>query len=446
MNRARNYMKLLFCLSFLFLMLSTGVLANDSGEIRRIGYESLTDKQKLIYERLVKGIAEKDKTIQLRSSASKSDIKTAFKMMKSDYPELFYLDSGYSYKSGKDAYVKPRYLDIQDQQEAVDAAIAEILSGMPHSADTDYEKALYLHDALAAWTEYGDNSYDQSAYSALVLRSTACAGYTHAYQLLLNKVGIPSLYIGGVLGDPTSTSRHAWNQVWIDDQCVYTDVTWDDTGDRAYYGLFNLSLEQMYLLGHYPDSEYSAVLPPCNHDLDLRSDEEYTTHIVDASVTGAELASKATIFTKNDFVYATVYFLCQDENTDYFSLISRVMHDFRATTNGDSIVYSCPSDPSSDSPCMLHACSGVGGTYKLITDNILRFWIPYHSSVDYTLLVAYYAEDGRMLETATKDISKHNGEVVFACGCPDNFAECRIFLINPENGAPLCSEPQLIEQ
>lgn len=145
-------------------------------------------------------------------------------------------------------------------------------------------------------------------------------------------------------------------------------------------------------------------------------------------------------------IYTTVHFLCQDENIDYASLISRVERDFLANVNCDDLIYSYPAEPSSDIPCIIHGYSGVGGTYEHITDNILRFWVSYQGSIDYTLLLAYYAEDDRMLETATMEISKHDGEVVFACGCPDNFAECRIFLINPETGAPLCSAPQLIEK
>ena len=445
MIHLKSFTRILFCLTLLFFITATAVFAanpDESTPIRRIGYETLTAKQKTIYEQLVKGIENNEKEIYLQPSAAASDAELAMSMIYNDYPEFFWLDGGAIFwSSGKKVIsLEPTCLDISDQQESMDQAIDEILSGMPSSADTDYKKALYLHDALISWAEYDwdGNAYDQSPYSALVLRSTVCAGYTRAYQLLLNKVGISSWHVGGTSGG----GAHAWNQVWIGDQCVYTDVTWDDAGDYPLYDYFSLSLEQISA-DHTPVDEYKAGLPSCNHDLDLRP-RKNVIQTVDAPITAAELAEKAFILSKNDFSYATIHFQC--ESFQESSLDSSFYDAFLEATNCNAIILYTYSTTEYE----FVAYSGVGGTYHIVTDDILQFWLSYQSvclpNGSYPFYVAYYAENGQMLAVNTVTGILSNGEVMLLQESPRNFAECRVFLLDPESGIPLSPIAQLIAQ
>lgn len=188
------------------------------------------------------------------------ELSLAVALFASDHPECFWFKQAYSYASLGDSVVEctPEYnftgKDLKKAREAMDAAINLILSGLPvRQADSTnaYQIALYLHDALANHTEYKEVGYHQSAYGALVDGQAVCAGYAAAYQLLLQKAGIPAYTVIGTSIDPSGALgdqpvAHAWNAVWLSDGvCVFTDVTWDDSPDHIYHHYFNLSFEEM---------------------------------------------------------------------------------------------------------------------------------------------------------------------------------------------------------
>jgi|GEM_PF-2400173 len=74
----------------------------------------------------------------------------------------------------------------------------------------------------------------QFAWSALVLRTTVCAGYSDAMIYLLEPFGIEALYIYGSVTFPGSgTFNHAWNLVHLGGQWYHIDSTWN----RQYFRL-----------------------------------------------------------------------------------------------------------------------------------------------------------------------------------------------------------------
>ncbi len=104
--------------------------------------------------------------------------------------------------------------------------------------------------------EYDENSdMNQSAYSALVLGRSVCAGYARSFQYLMQQLGIPCYYCTG-----TSGEDHAWNIIKLDQTYYNVDVTWDDT-NPATYDYFNKS-DQEFANTHVRTS-LSVYLPAC---------------------------------------------------------------------------------------------------------------------------------------------------------------------------------------
>ncbi|MDR2532031.1 MAG: dockerin type I domain-containing protein [Oscillospiraceae bacterium] len=117
-----------------------------------------------------------------------------------------------------------------------DNAVAEALD-YAKNADTEFEKALALHDYLVLNTVYDSDSLNHflntgkvlrhsshTAYGALVNGTAVCDGYSKAYMYLLNRVGVENRII-------TGTARnvpHAWNVVKIDGAWYHVDVTFND--------------------------------------------------------------------------------------------------------------------------------------------------------------------------------------------------------------------------
>ncbi len=231
------------------------------------------------YDRLVEGCAtpEANEKISLEHQTykiTKSELKTVVNLFYSDYPEYFWMTNGYTSYSypGSDLVtdVQPKYVSFggktmtgatQVQAKAeLDKKLNELTQGL--DGKSQYEKSLILHDRLAATTSYVDSDLDQTAYGALVKGVAVCAGYTKAYQLLLQKVGITSWYVSGDSKEPdeNGSTSHAWNLVKIDGEWYYTDVTWDDK-DPLYYYYLNLTTARMHE-DHIPDKEKAAPYLP----------------------------------------------------------------------------------------------------------------------------------------------------------------------------------------
>ncbi|MCI8483806.1 MAG: hypothetical protein HFH41_05655 [Lachnospiraceae bacterium] len=156
----------------------------------------------------------------------------------------------------------------------IDAAQKQIAKGK-----NEAEKAKIAHDWILAKTTYDpgfsmeDPSgaytlYSQSAYSVFCDDYTVCAGYTLAFEMLMNGAGVDTIGV-------TSTA-HAWNMVSINDSWYHVDCTWDDNivddyGEKTCYMYFNRS--QAKMTGeldqggmHQMESCYSGLVPKSTLD------------------------------------------------------------------------------------------------------------------------------------------------------------------------------------
>ena len=192
-----------------------------------------------------------------------ADFELAILIFFSDHPECFWWDGRISYSYISDNIVvaikfiyKYDNDEIATKRAELEKAVEEILAGLP-SGD-NFEKALYLHDAVAERVTYKFTENDQTPYGALVEGEAVCNGYATAYQLLLQRAGIRAWTVNGTSRD----EAHAWNVVWMDDDtCVYTDVTWNDGEYLAHY-YFNMSLDEIN-----DDHKVNLIfdLPDCDH-------------------------------------------------------------------------------------------------------------------------------------------------------------------------------------
>lgn len=252
-------------------------------EYRGEAYEQLTsDDQRKAYVMVEEGIASLTETITFPKDfvIYRRDLTDIIHAVCVDHPEYFwFLETGVYYYHTEfggervESFTPDYYLDSQivnhGSQELADAMIAfqkkvnEIVNGIPVSCTSDYDIALYLHDYLISKVTYNLSGDHESAFAALIRGKAACYGYAKAYQCLLNAAGIRARTITGTSPDENgNVMGHAWNQVWIDGVCCYTDVTWDDMITDTVHAYFNLSLEEISL-DHTPDQEF--ILPECSH-------------------------------------------------------------------------------------------------------------------------------------------------------------------------------------
>ena len=206
----------------------------------------LNDRQKRVYNQAYANAVSLNRNpFVLVDTVSEQELIDVMSALINDQPGLFYLETKYSYGYLLDKSVVSLTLAFnalaQDQPRhaaAFEAAADAILS-KAKSLSSDVEKEKYVHDALLAGTEYDTNAANnQSAYSALVLGSSVCAGYSRALQYLLLRLGIPCYYCEGTVDG----GNHAWNIVALSDGYYNVDASWDDvSADDAMHSFFNLS-------------------------------------------------------------------------------------------------------------------------------------------------------------------------------------------------------------
>ena len=185
-----------------------------------------------------------------------------------DHPELFWVDTAYSYgfvRAGSVVTVTLSFnetaKDIKKAQTAFDRAVQAIVDGAGKFA-TDIDKEKYVHDYLIDRVSYDTASkMNQSAYSALVGDSTVCAGFSRAFQHVLMQLDIPCYYSTGT----AAGGDHAWNIVALGGDYYNVDVAWDDATTSAYgghdYSYFNVPDGQFS--SDHTRSAISKRLPAC---------------------------------------------------------------------------------------------------------------------------------------------------------------------------------------
>ena len=256
-------------------------------------YYMLDDSGKHLYRQICANACALNDKFKPVETCTPSKLKNVFEAVIGDHPELFWLDTGYSSVTKGNGQVVEMDLkfnqtanNINQAQSNFDSNAEEILS-VAEGLSSDFEKEKYVHDALADRIDYNlSAAMNQSAYSALVLDSTVCAGYARAMQYLMQQLGVPCYYCTGYAGQ-----NHAWNIIKLDDDFYNVDVTWDDSAAGC-YDYFNKTDAEFSTT--HARRNLSVYLPACNGtNYQVETDQ-------DASLRSLEDAG----FTDSDVLYS----------------------------------------------------------------------------------------------------------------------------------------------
>ncbi len=104
------------------------------------------------------------------------------------------------------------------------------------AALTSAQKVHAVYDYLAATCEYDwdfewPRAYD--AYGVLIDGLSACQGYSQAFKLFMDKLGIPCYVVYGVAWNGFKNVSHAWNMVQVDGIRYHVDPSGGDLFDPA---------------------------------------------------------------------------------------------------------------------------------------------------------------------------------------------------------------------
>lgn len=95
-----------------------------------------------------------------------------------------------------------------------------------------YDKIKNVYDYLCSNVVYDYTLNNRTLYEALILQNTVCDGYSRAFKLIMDELGIPATIEAG--------AGHAWNSVMLDGNWYIIDTTngasYKNNGHIIYFG------------------------------------------------------------------------------------------------------------------------------------------------------------------------------------------------------------------
>ncbi len=353
---------------------------------------ALTDaNREAVVKRIYEAILECRSDIDLSDfNIHSSEIKPLLESIVNEKPNLFYVDSRFSYQfemSGTVMNLQVNYIqgktEIAQQQARIADAIGLLLKDLDPSA-SEFEKALHVHDALALRCEY-DSNYLLDQNRDMVLRSSftmkgalvdgmaVCQGYSMAYRYILET------YFGMECKIVTSEAMdHAWNLVKIGNSYYHVDVTHDDPvpDTLGYVGHENFLLSEQAARAaksRYRGFNYEGMAVDRRYD--YADWKEVDSAILKAGndrfcIDGDGRICKFVISDGGDASVATMQ-VVRDADRDWWSCKLAVGGD-TIYFNTQSGVFSMKSDNTRHSS--LYTWTGLGDVYGLAwKDGVLQF-------------------------------------------------------------------------
>jgi transglutaminase/protease-like cytokinesis protein 3 len=161
-----------------------------------------------------------------------------------DYTDISEVTISPVYRDGWKAVALLRYSDYNadDTIKELLATANAIVEKAVASSDDLKDRLLYINNAIGEKTRYDRNSKfvtlegtlyngdkehpnpEHDATGALLSGLAVCDGYSAAYELCLNILGVDNYLVTSKNGE------HIWNRVKVDGEWLNVDVTWNDGG------------------------------------------------------------------------------------------------------------------------------------------------------------------------------------------------------------------------
>lgn len=117
-------------------------------------------------------------------------------------------------------------------EEVEKAAESLVDDGLITSDMSDREKALVIYEWVCGKLEY-DHSFGKESYfgyGGITNGKAVCQGYTALYNTMCKSFGIWCEGVSGTAKSGGGNESHIWTRANIDDEILYIDVTFGDTG------------------------------------------------------------------------------------------------------------------------------------------------------------------------------------------------------------------------
>ncbi len=151
----------------------------------------------------------------------------------------------FSIKGGLDYDTKEKYKDSNyvDRTFVSPSGLKKIIKYFEYNESlidpnwNEFEKAMFLYNALVVDMEYAEGSYEiiqsygttERSLNGILYGKLTCAGFALVYKEMLDRVGIKNYY-------QNQKGVHAFNVIEIEGKKYGVDVTWDNIDKKNYNG------------------------------------------------------------------------------------------------------------------------------------------------------------------------------------------------------------------
>lgn len=251
----------------------------------------------------------------------------------------------------KTIVISPAYLsgfDSLENAKEYGAMLDEAVKDLPVSGDTRYEQLKSVHDYIAEFTYYDiDAPFRASALGAIVEPGVVCEGYSEAFKLVCDDLGIPCVSVFGNL-DPETHTAHMWNYVQMEDGLWYAvDLTWDDTdGENSRQVKYDYFLKgsKSFNKNHFPEEDYNIT----HFTYPELSEKDYVPNTAPAVTTAKTTTTTATTTITSTTTAEEPEFATGDLNHDgevnvadlvycQAAVLGKIRPEYSCDCNGDGV-------------------------------------------------------------------------------------------------------------
>ncbi len=445
------------------------IIRKNMTDCRHYGRTFLNEKQAEVYDAIDMAIKNAEAKINIDSSLElkSDDIKLIMEMVTADHPDYFWYKGAFSHtrlQSGVVVSVTPRYdingetvtkEDIAPYREKFNAGVKAVMDEMKVALPngTDYDKALWLHDKVANIITYKQGKNHQTAYGALIDEEAVCAGYAKLYQDLLIEANIPCWAIKGSSVNPTTGTMetHEWNILWLDGNCVYADVTWDDQGIELFHVYFARDITAMEQ-EHIPDPNlYADKVPECTPgkcDAYNYFDKVKPEYEFEGTLTEDFLVEILQTKAENKTYVMTVYdadavdFDEWIKNADFNSIVNKAFNEGKIPAGNYSISINTMGhgDIGEESHIILYVFGNETGLTVSQTNNTVTIDMTV-SKNDYNnnnlkISLVFYDENNTAIKFKIEAV---NPNETYTVNMPEGAKTFKAILLNSDTLRPMCT-------
>lgn len=222
------------CLLILILF-SIAALHCANAVSSRFEYNSLDDRQRVIYDRMYKAVMRCEESIEVSGFTDDEYLGILTSFLK-DHPGVFWVEDKIWVSECEDCNQSRRiafFYNHQDDLESDKNLFIRRVEEMHEricGQENDWLKLLGIYDTIASSVTYDmDFVEDQSMWSALTEGHSVCLGIAKLFQYLALMEGIPCILVYGSAihsGNNLSEEPHAWCKAKLFGKWYNFDPTW----------------------------------------------------------------------------------------------------------------------------------------------------------------------------------------------------------------------------